>query len=181
MLTRTLIDEQDLTTLADALRNISGVVPAQPSEAVLINPIVRGFESEVYLDGLPLYGDTATSDPSSLVGVERIEVAKGPSSQLFGGGTGAPVGGLINVVSAGPDLKAAYRVSFRTGSFSTLQPSVDINQPLGAKVALRIAGEYLKADDAIDSVTNRRITLVPSLRIGFDKTSLVLRVNYTQT
>ena len=45
VLTRTLIDEQQLTTLADATRNISGVVPALPSEAVLANPIVRGFES----------------------------------------------------------------------------------------------------------------------------------------
>ncbi|MFA7586249.1 TonB-dependent receptor [Sphingopyxis granuli] len=180
VLTRTLIDEQDLTTLADAVRNISGVVPALPSEAVLVNPIVRGFESEVYLDGLPLYGDTAASDPSSLVSVERIEVAKGPTSQLFGGGTGAPVGGLINVVSASPQADASYRASFRTGSFSTLQPSVDINQPIGRNVAIRIAGEYLDAKDAIDAVTNERLTLAPALRIGFDDTSLIVRANYSR-
>ena len=108
VLTRTLIDEQNLTTLAEALRNISGVVPAQPSEAVLIKPIVRGFSSEIYVDGLPQYGDASTYDPSSLIGVERIEVAKGPTSQLFGGGTGAPVGGLINVISESPEQKASY-------------------------------------------------------------------------
>lgn len=180
VLTRTLIDEQNLTTLSEALRNISGVVPAQLSEAVLIKPIVRGFSSEIYVDGLPQYGDASTYDPSSLVGVERIEVAKGPTSQLFGGGTGAPVCGLINVISVSPEQKASYNAAFRTGSFSTIQPSIDINQPLGGNVAARIAAEYVDADDAIDAVTNKRITIVPSLRIGFDDTSLVLRVNYNR-
>lgn len=180
VLTRTLIDEQNLTTLSEALRNISGIVPAQPSEAVLIKPIVRGFSSEIYVDGLPQYGDASTYDPSSLVGVERIEVAKGPTSQLFGGGTGAPVGGLINVISASPEQKASYSAAFRTGSFSTVQPSVDINQPLGSNVAARVSAEYVHADDAIDAVTNRRITVIPALRIGFDDTSLVLRVNYNR-
>jgi len=180
VLTRTLIDEQNLTTLSEALRNISGVVPAQPSEAVLIKPIVRGFSSEIYVDGLPQYGDASTYDPSSLVGVERVEVAKGPTSQLFGGGTGAPVGGLINVISASPEQKATYSASFRTGSFSTIQPSVDVNQPLGSNVAARVSAEYVHADDAIDAVTNKRITVAPSLRIGFDDTSLVLRVNYNR-
>lgn len=180
VLTRTLIDEQNLTTLAEALRNVSGVVPAQPSEAALIKPIVRGFYSEIYLDGLPQYGDASTYDPSSLIGVERIEVAKGPTSQLFGGGTGAPVGGLINVISQSPELTPSYSASFRTGSFSTIQPSVDINQPLGSNVAARIAAEIVNADDAIDAVTNNRVTLASSLRIGFDDTSLVVRANYNR-
>lgn len=180
VLNRTLIVEQDLTTLSDALRNISGVVPAQPSEAVLVNPIVRGFESEIYLDGLALYGDTAASDPSSLIGVERIEVAKGPTSQLFGGGTGAPVGGLINMVSARPQADAFIRASFRTGSFGTIQPSVDVNQPLGPNVAIRFAGEYLDSTDAVDAVTNERLTLAPSLRIGFSDTSLIVGVKYNR-
>ena len=178
VLTRTLIDEQNLTTLAEALRNISGVVPAQPSEAVLIKPIVRGFSSEIYVDGLPQYGDASTYDPSSLIGVERIEVAKGPTSQMVGGGTGAPVGGLINVISQSPEQKASYAVAFRTGSFSTIQPSVDINQPLGQNVAARIAAEYVDAKDAIDAVSNKRITVTPSVRIGFGDTSLVVRASY---
>jgi iron complex outermembrane receptor protein len=180
VLTRTLIDEQNLTTLAEALRNISGVVPAQPSEAVLIKPIVRGFSSEIYVDGLPQYGDASTYDPSSLVGVERIEVAKGPTSQLFGGGTGAPVGGLINVISESPEQKASYSASFRTGRFSTIQPSADINQPIGENAAARIAAEYVDADDAIDAVTSNRLTLASALRIGFDDTSLVVRASYNR-
>lgn len=175
VLTRTLIQEQDLVTLADALRNVSGVVPAQPSETVLIKPIVRGFSSEVYVDGLPQYGDASTYDPSSLVGVERIEVAKGPTSQLFGGSTGAPVGGLINVISESPELKPAYTIALRTGSFTTVQPSVDLNQPLGRNVAVRIAAENFYGQDDIDAVTTNRVSVAPSLKVGFGDTSFVLR------
>ncbi|MEQ1537683.1 MAG: TonB-dependent receptor [Sphingorhabdus sp.] len=180
VLTRTLIDEQDVTTLAEALRNVSGVVPAQPSEAVLMKPIVRGFRSEIYVDGFAQYGDASTYDPSSLIGVERIEVAKGPTSQLFGGATGAPVGGLINVISASPQQRASYSAAFRTGSFSTIQPSVDINQPLGKNVAARISAEYVDAKDPIDAVTNSRLTLASALKIGFDDTSLLVRASYNR-
>ncbi|MEM1396805.1 MAG: TonB-dependent receptor plug domain-containing protein, partial [Pseudomonadota bacterium] len=52
VLTPTLLKEQELNTLSDALLNVSGVVPSQPSELVLANPVVRGFEAEIYVDGL---------------------------------------------------------------------------------------------------------------------------------
>jgi iron complex outermembrane recepter protein len=179
VLTRTLIDEQQLTTLADAARNISGVVPALPSEAVLANPIVRGFESEVFVDGLIAYGDTAVVDPSSLTAVERIEVVKGPTSLLFGGGTGSPVGGLINLITKTPVDRAIYAVSIRAGSFATVQPSVDINVPITSNIGVRFAGDYTSSDDAIDRVGIERFSLNPSFRASFGDTDLVVRGSYS--
>lgn len=181
VLTRTLLEEQDLNTLSDAVQNISSVVPAAPSEAVLVNPIVRGFESEILIDGLMAYGDTAVIDPSSMSGVERIEVAKGPTSVLFGGGAGAPVGGLINVVTKTPNSTPSYAVQYRGGSFETVQPSIDINQPLGDAVAVRLTGEYLSSDDAIDEVNIDRTTFNPSLRVdlGAD-TDVLFRYGYNK-
>lgn len=179
VLTRKLLNEQELTTLADAVRNVSGVVTALPSEAVLANPIVRGFESEVFIDGLVAYGDTAVIDPSSLSGTERIEVAKGPTSLLFGGGTGAPVGGLINVVTKIPTGEALYAASIRAGSFGTIAPSSDIDQPLSSAIGVRLTGEYFRSDDDIDVVTIDRITINPSFRaaLGPD-TDLIVRLGY---
>ena len=66
VLTRSLIDEQDRRTLTDALVNVSGVIPTKPEESVLVQPIVRGFPAEIYLDGLPVFGVSAAADPASL-------------------------------------------------------------------------------------------------------------------
>jgi iron complex outermembrane receptor protein len=181
VLTPTLLREQGVSTLAEALVNVSGVVPAQPSEAVLTNPLVRGFEAEIFLDGLIGYADTAVIDPSSLAATERIEVAKGPTSVLFGGGAGAPVGGLINLVSKTPLPEAAYAFGFRAGSFATYAPSVDLNQPLGERAAVRFAGEYVSSEDFVDEVEIERITLSPSFSLALgDDTDFVLRTGYNR-
>ena len=130
VLTRTLLDEQQLFTLADAVRNISGVVTALPSEAVLANPIVRGFESEVFVDGLIAYGDTAVVDPSSLSGVERIEVAKGPTSLLFGGGTGAAYPNSKGRTSTSGLAKDRHRLGGRANAALPLHhPAVLAHEP----------------------------------------------------
>ena len=127
---RSLLTEQDARTLNDALVDVSGVTPIKPEESLFTQPVVRGFPAEVYLDGLPTYGLTQTAnDPTSLVGTERIEVVKGPTSTIYGGGAGAPLGGLINVVSKRPESLFSGFVAMRGGSFSTLDPYADINLP----------------------------------------------------
>lgn len=163
VITRTLIEEQDRRTLADALVNVSGVTPTRPEETLFTQPIVRGFPAEIYLDGLPAFGTTAFIDPTSLVGVERIEVLKGPTSTVYGGGAGAPLGGLINVVSERPNDTLGGFVAFRGGSFSTFDPYADLNVPLGANVAVRIAGEYQSNDSWIDRVRSNRWSIQPSI------------------
>jgi hypothetical protein len=58
--------------------NVSGVVPTKPEEILFTSPIVRGFPAEIYSDGLATFGNTTTADdPTSLIGLERIEVVKG--------------------------------------------------------------------------------------------------------
>lgn len=179
VLTSQLLREQDRATLADALRNVSGAVPALPSEAVLANPIIRGFEAEVFVDGLIGYGDTAVIDPSSLWAVERIEVAKGPTSVLFGGGTGAPLGGLINLVTRTPEDGLKARAELRAGSFGLVQGRGDLNwgDDIGG---LRLMGEFSKDGDPIDHVTIDRFSLNPSGRIALGPdTELLVRGTYS--
>ncbi|MDX2238919.1 MAG: TonB-dependent siderophore receptor [Hyphomonadaceae bacterium] len=181
VLTDTLLREQQLTTLADAARNVSGVVPALPSEAVLANPIVRGFESEVFFDGLIAYGDTAVADPSSLIAVARIEVAKGPTSTLFGGGAGAPVGGLINLISKTPEPERAASFGLRFGSFDTRQASADINAPITDVVGFRVTADVTDAEDAIDRVTVDRASINPSFKFDLGDTRITLIGAYNRT
>ncbi|WP_298915769.1 TonB-dependent receptor [uncultured Algimonas sp.] len=182
VLTRTLLDEQELTTLSDALVNVSGAVPQDPMEAVLANPILRGFEAEIFVDGLIGYGDTATLDPSSLIGVERIEIAKGPTSVLFGGGTGAPVGGLINLVSKRPVADDFAVLGARIGSFGERAVNFDGNVDVqDGRAGFRLAGEWSTQDSHIDAVDADRLALYPSFAIGFSpETELLVRGQYSR-
>ena len=87
VINRRVMDEQAAQTLSDALVNVSGVRPVRNDETLFAQPLVRGFPAEIYLDGLPAFGGTAASiDTASLIGTERIEVLKGPTSALYGGG-----------------------------------------------------------------------------------------------
>ena len=164
VLTRTLIQEQDRRTLGDALANVSGVTPTRSEEALFTSPIVRGFPAEIYLDGLPMYGATqAANDPTSLAGVERIDVLKGPTATLYAGGVGTPLGGLINIESVRPNDKPGGYVAFRAGSFGTVNPYADLNVPLGSGIAARITGEYQRNGSWIDRVRADRWSVQPSL------------------
>jgi iron complex outermembrane receptor protein len=180
VLTRSLIEEQDRRTLGDALINVSGVVPTRSEEQLLIPPLVRGFPAEVYLDGLPIYaGNQQAFDPTSLVGVDRIEVLKGPSATLYGGGLGTPLGGIINIESERPNDKLGGFVALRAGSFSTWGPSGDINVPLAPGIAARIAAEYQSNKSWIDQVHGRRSSVQPSLSFRISpQTDLLLRAQF---
>ena len=164
VINKTLIEEQDRRTLADALVNVSGVTPVRSEEVLFTSPIVRGFPSEIYQDGLPFYGATQTAnDPTSLVGVERIDVVKGPVSTLYAGGVGTPLGGLINIETVRPyDTLGGY-VAFRAGSFGTVNPYADVNVPLAPGIAARITGEYQRNDSWIDRVRGNRWSIQPSV------------------
>lgn len=181
VLTDDLIKDQELNTLDEALRNISGVIPSLSSELVLANPIIRGFEAEIFADGLIGYADTAVADPASLIAVKRIEVAKGATSALFGGGTGAPVGGLINIVSKTAEPGTKFSLRTRAGSFNTWQMGGDANIQLDDNLSVRLIAEYQDAGDAIDAVHIERFYINGSVRAVLPTdTELVARLTHSR-
>ncbi len=173
---RSLIEEQDRRSLADVLVNVSGVSPAKPQEALFTSSVIRGFSADIFYDGLPTFGTTAIADPSSLVGTESIEVLKGPTSTLYGGGVGAPLGGLINIVSKVPQEEPVSLLGIRAGSHSTLSTFADINAPLNEKVKARVTGEYQNEGSWLDHVNGRQYTVQPAISFAITpKTELLLR------
>lgn len=180
VVTQTMLKEQGSHSLSDALVNVSGVRATKPQEALFAQPIVRGFPAEIYMNGLPAFGGTAASiDPTSLIGTQRIEVLKGPTSALYGGGIGAPLGGLINVISKRPEAEPSAFVSMRTGSFGTVNPSLDLNTPIGDKVAARISADYQENDSWIDHVNGHQWSIQPSAALQLSpQTELLLRGRY---
>ncbi|UXC20495.1 TonB-dependent siderophore receptor [Comamonas squillarum] len=184
VLKRSLLEDQDVHTLAGALVNVSGVVPTKPEEALLIAPIIRGFPAETYLDGLSIFGGNQQAfNPAGLVGVERIDVLKGPSASLYGGGLGSPLGGLINLQSTRPEIgRSGGYVGIRAGSFSTKNPYGDYNIALSDQLALRLAGEYQDNNSWIDKVHGKRAFLQPSILFKPSaQTELLVSGQYNRT
>ena len=77
--------------------------------------------------------------------IEQIEVLRGPQGTLFGKNT---TGGVINVRTKRPVMNETNAdLRFEFGSFGTYKGTVAVNIPLvDDKVALRVAGMYLKSD-----------------------------------
>jgi iron complex outermembrane receptor protein len=179
---RELIEEQDARTLADALVNVSGVMPSQPAENGFVGNIVRGFPAEIYTDGLPMYGMNAVNSPASLVGIEQIDVLKGPVSTLYGGGLGAPLGGLINIQSELPEAERGGYVAMRTGSYGTVNPYFDLTGALTSSINARIAGEYEHAGSWIDQVKSDRWSVKPSVSFKLDpRTTLLVQGQFNHS
>lgn len=181
-LTRALLEDQDQRTLTDALVNVSGTVPSSTMQIVLQPTLVRGFTVNYYFDGMPTYQLPAgVADPATLANVERIEVAKGPTSTLYGGGTGAPLSGLINVVSRDPSPTFGGSVALRAGSQDTRGGDASINLPLSDTVAVRLDGMVEDAESHIDHIDAKRHAFFPTLSwAATPDTRLVVRGRYSK-
>jgi len=174
VVTRRLIDDQQVTEVSDALANVSGVVPNNSLlTPAFDNTLIRGFPAEQALDGFTQYYNPG--DRGSLVDVERIEVLKGTNGVVYGGGAGAPVGGLVDIVSKSPRAVPARMLGVRVGSYGLVQPFFDLNQPLDEHVRMRVTGEYTETGTGIDAVDNERFNLNPALSLVGEDTSLVVR------
>lgn len=161
---RSVIDDQDSLTVAEALRNVSGVLGTNPVQTpAFTSAYIRGFPAEYWVDGLTTFYNGGDRD--SLVNVERIEVLKGPNAILYGGGTGAPLGGVINLVSKLPTEKAFAEFGFTFGSYAYLQPYFDVNTPLtkDGTVLFRMTGEYTSAGSFIEVLDTQRYSFNPTL------------------
>ena len=83
IVTRRLMDDQGITKVSDALRNVPGVsLAAGEARNQGDNINIRGFSArgDFFIDGMRDFG-SYFRDPFNL---ETIEVLQGPSSALFG-------------------------------------------------------------------------------------------------
>ena len=132
---KALMQSQGATSLADALRNVSGITLGGAEGGQIGNNInLNGFSArtDIYLDGFrdrgQYYRDTFALD--------EVEVLMGPSSMLFGRGS---TGGVINQVTKKANLKQATEVSASVTSNGLVRTTVDHNQPLSDTSAVRIS------------------------------------------
>ncbi|MCL7943265.1 TonB-dependent siderophore receptor [Marinobacter sp. ATCH36] len=129
-----LLEEQNVTELRDALRNVSGV-SLQAGEG---NPPggdqlkIRGFNArdDINVDGSRDLGNYFR-DPFY---VQQIEVIKGPNSSFSGRGS---AGGTINFVTKKPMMEDRNRVELSVGTDELLRTTADLNRRIDGNSAVR--------------------------------------------
>ncbi|MEQ1602764.1 MAG: TonB-dependent siderophore receptor [Methylophilaceae bacterium] len=132
--TRALMEEQQVGSLREALRNVSGLTfNAAEGGRAGDNMMLRGFYTfgDMYLDGIR---DTAQYN-REIFNLEQVDVLRGAAATMFGRGQ---AGGVINMVSKAPKLKDEYKITGSIGTDGYYEGTGDFNKKIGEHSAIRI-------------------------------------------
>ena len=168
--TRQQLEDYQASSLADAMRFVSGVTEANTLAGTEDGFVRRGFGSNadgsIYRDGIRssqgLNFDATT---------ERVEVLKGSASLLYG--IQNP-GGVINVVSKKPQYSWHTRVSGRYASEGGGAGTLDVTGPLGNGFAFRLIAEKQNQDYWRNFGSEQHTLLAPSLQWYGDQASFLI-------
>ena len=168
MVSSKLIRDQDMRTMADAMRYMPGVGTAA-GEGNRDTAVMRGNSStsDFYLDGMrddvQYYRD--------FYNIERVEAIKGPNALVFGHGGG---GGVINRASKQPQWTNDKEATLSLGAWRNRRTAIDLQQVVGVDVAVRINAMAENSDSFRQGVNVRRSAVNPvaAWRLG-PRTSVV--------
>ena len=143
VVTERLIDDRNLDTVKEALKNTAGItfLAAEGGEEDIR---LRGFAlqstGDMFIDGIrdPAFYDRDTFN------LDRLELLRGSASMLFGRGS---TGGAVNQVSKAPRLIDAHQVDLTLGNHQYRRITGDFNIHTGENAALRINAMSTTADN----------------------------------
>jgi len=183
-----VLDEELLSNIGavnlnDAL-DLSASVARQNNFGGLWNSFsVRGFSGDINLpSGFLVNGFNAGrgfGGPRDIVGVESVEVMRGPRSALFG--RGEP-GGTINLTTKRPKFENSGEFQATIGSWDQRRVTGDWQTTLGENddVGLRLVGFFEDAESFRETVETQKVGFYPSIKWqASDNTSLTYELEYT--
>lgn len=133
VVTRQRIEDQNLTTLEDALQQVTGVT-VTPNGTDTSQYRSRGYTLNSSIDGVPVYSGLSGSEQFDLAIYDRVEVLRGPTALL--NGSGDP-GGTVNVVTKKPRDRFALNGTLSAGSWDNYRSELDVTGPLNESGTLR--------------------------------------------
>lgn len=164
VVTERLIDDRNLDTVKETLKNTAGVtfLAAEGGEEDIR---LRGFAlqstGDMFVDGIrdPAFYDRDTFN------LDRLELLRGSASMLFGRGS---TGGAVNQVSKYPRLIDAHQVDLTLGSHQYRRAVGDFNLHTGENQALRINAMSTTADNngSGSAIEKKGIAATYALGIG---------------
>jgi outer membrane receptor for ferric coprogen and ferric-rhodotorulic acid len=153
VMTRERLDDQGITSLSDAMRNVTGITVREfgPNQYEIK---ARGYNVGSFLiDGSPIQ-DTGSAWESAGVFdtalLDRIEVLRGPSGILQGAGEPS---GTINLVRKRALAESQASVSISAGTDNAYRGVFDVTGALDKKGNIR--GRFVGAYDDRDSFIDR--------------------------
>lgn len=162
LIDKKLIEQQQITDIRDAIKNVSGitVTGTYGDGYAMFNGRGFGmnFNSNFRWNGIlmqtigRLYGDN----------IERIEVLKGPASIQYG--DVAP-GAVMNFVSKKPLDYDYRRFELKVGEYGFLRPTLDLSGALTSKKQLlyRLNASYESGNHFIDKINSKSYLFAPSI------------------
>ena len=182
VISKQLIEDTKVTTLSDALRTVPGITlgAGEGGNPNGDRPFIRGYSSEssMYVDGIR----NASSQNREMFAVEQVEVSKGSSSSLGGGGS---VGGNVNLISKVAKKGDSLEGSVQGGTDDYQRITLDGNKDFGNGIAARVVvmGHHNnKAGQGDDGAEYKRAGIAPSITFGLDTaTRATLSYYYLKT
>lgn len=170
VVTRQRMDDQNMNSLQDAMRQVTGVTIKTYNSGSSLNDVyMRGFlVDQVQVDGVSQptgQGDMGTS--FDLAMYDRVEVLRGPSGLYQGAGE---PGGTINVVRKRALNKFALGGELGAGSYDHYRSMVDVTGPLNDQgtVRARFITAYENNKSFVDSAQNERPMVYGRLEFDLD-------------
>ena len=132
IITRDLMDSQQAINVSDVVRNIAGVNYVDGFGGPPLFRI-RGFNvGNGMTDGLP-NGVARIEDLPPLIGIERVEVLKGPEAILGESSVDNNFGGSVNIVMKQPQVEPVRELSFSLGQYDGARAGFDFAGPLDTR------------------------------------------------
>ena len=159
VVTKELMRDQAMQSMADVIRYVPGVVTAQ-GEGNRDTAVFRGNSStgDFFIDGMrddvQYYRD--------FYNIDSVEALKGSNAMIFGRGGS---GGVINRVSKQPEWNNLGEASLTLGSWGNRRATADVGRIVNDSVALRVNGMVENSDSYRNGVTVKRSGINPTLGI----------------
>lgn len=175
-----LIRDTASASLTEALRTVPGITlgAGEGGNPLGDRPFIRGFDSQAstYLDGVRDVG----AQSREIFAVEQIEVVKGSDSSMGGRGN---AGGSLNLVTKVPTADRFVAASGAAGNADYKRATIDINQPVGDFVGVRLNAMWHDQEVAgRDAIYQKRWGVAPSIKLGLTgPTSLTISYYHLHT
>jgi iron complex outermembrane receptor protein len=129
---------------------------------------LRGFRAQqdaLFLDGLSLFSTGFATWKLQPFGLERVEILRGPSSVLYGGGS---PGGVVNAVSKMPTAEPIRYIETGVNNYGNAYLSFDFGgavplPPASGTMDYRIVGTLKGGDTNVDYTRDDSYFIAPSI------------------